>query len=82
MDIIVEIEKTVDREKLIYRASEYTYSFKRFQIIKTFGRDIYNGEITLKEADNDQSNLLVEIMNFKKKVKPKNPEKKQHKKLS
>ena len=80
MDIIVEIEKTVDREKLIYRASEYTYSFKRFQTIKTFGRDIYNGEITLKEADNDQSNLLVKIMIFKKKVKPKNPEKKQHKK--
>ena len=31
MDIIMEIEKTVDREKLIYRASEYTYSFQNFQ---------------------------------------------------
>ena len=27
MDKIMEIEKTVDRENLIYRASEYTYSF-------------------------------------------------------
>ena len=31
-------------------------------------------------ADNDQSNLLVEIINFKKQVKPKNPEKRQRKK--
>ena len=37
IDKIKEIEKTVDREKLIY---EYTYSFTNFQIIKTFGRDI------------------------------------------
>ena len=45
---IKEIEKTVDTENLIHRASEYTYSFKKFKTIKTFGRDIYNGEITLK----------------------------------
>ena len=69
MGKIVEIEKTVDREKLIYKASEYTYSFQNFQTIKTFGRDIYNDKITLKEADKDQTNLLVEIMNFKKKNK-------------
>ena len=30
----------------------------------------------LEEASNDQSDLLVEILNFKKQVKPKNPEKK------
>ena len=69
MGKIIEIEKTVDREKLIYKASEYTYSFQNFQTIKTFGRDIYNDKITLKEADKDQTNLLVEIMNFKKKNK-------------
>ena len=64
MDKIMEIEKTVDGENLIYRASEYTYSFKNFQTIKTFGRDIYNGKIILEKADNkDQENLLIEIMN-------------------
>ena len=30
-----------------------------------------NGTITLKEAHKDQSNLLVEILNSKKQVKPK-----------
>ena len=52
----MEIEKIVDTEKLIYRAGKYTYNF---QAIKIFGRDIYNGKITLKEADEDQKNLLV-----------------------
>ena len=30
LDEIKEIEKTIDTEKLIYKASEYTYSFKIF----------------------------------------------------
>ena len=80
MDKISRIEKTVDREKLAYKASEYTYSFQNFQTIRTFGRDIYNGEITLKGADENQANLLVEIMNFKEKTKPEDPEKKTGKK--
>ena len=81
IDKISEIEKTVDREKLVYRASEYTYSFQNFQTIRTFGRDIYNGEITLKEADEDQSSLLNEIKNFRDKTKPHDEEKKTEKKM-
>ena len=72
-----ELEKTVDRENLVYRTNEYTYSFKNFWTINTFGRNIYNGRFTLKEADEDQSSLLVEIMDFKKKIRPQNLEKKQ-----
>ena len=70
----------VDRENRFYRANEYTYSFKTFQTINTFGRDIYNSKITLREADGDQSSLLVKIKNFKIIIKPQNPEKKQKKK--
>ena len=80
MDKISIIEKTVDREKLAYKAREYTYSFQNFQTIRTFGRDIYNGELTLKAADENQANLLAEVMNFKKKAKRQDPEKKQEKK--
>ena len=76
----MEIEKTVDRENSVYRASEYTYSFKNFQTTKTFGKDIHKGEITLKDADNDQGNLLVEIMAFKNNTKPQNQEKMNEKK--
>ena len=53
---------------------------KFFRTINTFGRDIYSGTITLKEADKDQIILLVEIMNFKNKIKPQNPEKKEKEK--
>ena len=77
---IKEIEKTVDREKFVYRTNEYTYTFKNFLTIHTFGREIYNGKITLKQADEDQGSLLVEIISFKKKTKPQNSEKKQEKK--
>ena len=58
-------KKNVDREKLIYERNEYTYSFKNVQTIKNFGRDIYEGKITIKEADKYQKDLLVEIMSFK-----------------
>ena len=77
---ISEIEKSIDREKLVYRASVYSYSFQNFRTIKPFGRDIYNGEITLKEADEDQASSLNEIMNFRHKTKPQDQEKKQEKK--
>ena len=81
LDKIKEIEKTVDKEKLVQRVSEYTYSFKNFRTIKIFGRDIYEGKITLKEADEDQSNLLNEIRNFRDKTRPEIYKKKQEKKI-
>ena len=52
LDKIKEIEKNIDREKLIYKTNEYTYSFKNFQTTKTFGRDIYEGKTNIKEAVN------------------------------
>ena len=58
---IVRIEKTIDREKIVYRASKYTYDFRNFRTVRTFGRDIYEGKISLEEADEDQSDLVNEI---------------------
>ena len=66
LDKIKEIEKNVNREKLVYETNGYTHSFKNFQTIKTFGRDIYEGKFTIKEANEYQTNLLVKIMNFRK----------------
>ena len=39
-------------------------------------KNIFGGKITLNNVDKNQSNLLVEIMDFKKNTKQKNPEKK------
>ena len=81
LDKIKEIEKNVDRENSIYETVEYTYSFKNFQTIKTFGRDIYEGKITIKEADEYQVNLLTEILNFRENTKPRIKEKKNKNKI-
>ena len=62
-----------------YERNEYTYNFKNFQTIKTFGRDIYEVKITIKEANEYQTNLLAEIMNFRVNMKPRSQEKKQEK---
>ena len=70
---IKEIEKTVDSEKLFYKTNKYTYSFQNFQTVSAFGRNIYKSAITTKETENDERDLLVEILNFRKKVKPINP---------
>ena len=80
-DKIEEIEKTINREELVYKATEYTYDFRDFITIRTFSRDIYEGIITLEEADNDQSNLLNEIRNFKDKTRPQNDKKKKEKEI-
>ena len=71
----------VDREKIVYRTNEYTYDFRNFQTINTFGREINNGTITLKEAYKYQGDLLVKTLNFRKQIKPKNPKKNKRKKI-
>ena len=67
---IKDIEKMVNREEL-YKTNKYAYNFPIFGTIRTFVGDIYNGTVTEKEADGNQSYLLVEILNFQKQVKPK-----------
>ena len=79
LDKMSEIEKNVDREKLVYKTNINIYDFQNFQTIRTFGRDIYNGEISLEEANEDQETLLDEIVYFNKKTKPRNERKKQEK---
>ena len=81
LDKIKEIETNVDTEKLVYETDEYTYSFKNVQTIKTFARDIYEREITIKEADEYQTDLLTEILDLRKYTKPRSEEKKQEKEI-
>ena len=57
------------------------YDFRKFQTIRTFSRDIYDGKISLEEADEDQSDLLSEIKKCIDKTRPKNKKKNKKKKL-
>ena len=47
----------VDRANFVYTKSEYTYSFKKFWLVNTFGRDIYDDTVTLQEPDKVQISL-------------------------
>ena len=78
---ILKIEKNVDREKLVYDAGKYKYDFTKFNTIRTFGEDIYNGKITLEEADEDQSDLTDEINEFTKKTRLKSDKKKRKREI-
>ena len=78
---IKEIEKIVDREKLVYSASKYIHNFRNFRTIRTFGRDIYEGNITLDEASIEQDNLLRDIRNFSSRTRPQNDMKIQEKNI-
>ena len=73
---ILKIEKNVDREKLVYDAGKHKDDFRKFNTIRTFGEDIYNGRITLEEADEDQSDLADKIDEFAEKTRPKSDKKK------
>ena len=41
---IKEIEKAVDREKLIHKTSNHTSDFRKFNTIRTFGEEINDGK--------------------------------------
>ena len=74
LDRIKEIEKNANREKLVYKTNEYTYSFESFQIIKTFGEDIYDGTMTLEKANDYQTNKsrTKKLRKLKKKKRKRN----------
>ena len=71
---IEEIEKKVDRNKMVYKGTNKTYDFKNFKTIRTFGNEIRNNVISLDMANMEQANLLSYINDFMK-TKPRDPEK-------
>ena len=66
------MKKNVNRNNMIYYSSKEPFDFNVFKTRRSFGENIYNGKITLNEADQEQSDLLEYILNFNNKAKPKN----------
>ena len=71
---IEEIEKKVDRNKMVYKGTNKTYDFRNFKTIHAFGNEIRNNVISLDTANMEQVNLLSYINDFIK-TKPRDPEK-------
>ena len=74
LDEIKKWEEKIKRRDLIYRANNYKYDFQQYETIASFGESIYAGKITIGEAEEDQSNLLKNIVEFNEKSRPKTKE--------
>ena len=48
---IEEIEKKVDRNKMVYKGTNKTYDFRNFKTIRAFGNEIRNNVISLDTAN-------------------------------
>ena len=70
------MEKNGKREDLIFKTNKREYNFQKFEIIRSFAKNIFRDKITLTNVDEHQSNLLAGIMIFTKNKNQKNPEKK------
>ena len=54
---IEEIEKKVDRNRMVYKGTNETYDFRNFKTIRAFGNEIRNNVISLDTANIEQANL-------------------------
>ena len=71
---IEEIEKSVDRDKMVYKSTNKTYDFRNFKTIRAFGNEIRNNVIDMDTLNTELSNLITHIEDFVKNTKPRDPE--------
>ena len=69
---IKEIQKKVDRNKMVYKGTNKTYDFRNFKTIRAFGNEIKNNVISLDTANIEQANLLSYVYDFTKKTRSRN----------
>ena len=73
-EIIEEMEKKVDRNRMVYKGTNKSYDFRNFKTMRAFSNEIRNNVISLDTANIEQANLLSYISDFMK-TKPRDPEK-------
>ena len=71
---IEEEEKKVKRNKMVYKATNKTYDFRKFKRIRASGSEIRNNVINMDMANVEKMNLIMHIKDFASKTKPRGPE--------
>ena len=66
--------KKIKQKDLIYRENKYKYDYKQYETTSSFVESTYTGKIATDEAEEDQSNLLKNIVEFNEKSKPRTEE--------
>ena len=74
-----KLENKIKRKDLKYETNWYKFDFKQFETIRIFGVSIHNGKISIDGSEIEQTNLLVNVVDFRnksisksKKIKTKN----------
>ena len=80
-DKITEWEEKIKRKGLICKTNEYKYDFQQYETIRSFGESIYAGKSSTDEAEEYQSNLLENIIEFNEKSRPRTKEGKDKKEI-
>ena len=72
---MVDMENKLDRNDLMNKTGNKkknkTYDFQKFKTIRSFGREIYNNDLSLDDALEQQIRLKDDIDIFKESAKPK-----------
>ena len=77
MDEIEDADDDIDDGKLLFIGSNKNKKFNTFRMPLNFISDIYNGKISLKEAEVFQRNLEKKIEDLQFSYKPKNEKEKE-----
>ena len=60
-------ENRIKRKDLKFETNRYIFDFQQYETISSFDDSIYNGKISIKEAQMKQTNLLENIINLSNK---------------
>ena len=68
---IANIKKWRKKSKRVdYKTNKHVYNFQQYESIRYFAKTVFAGNITLDDADNDQSDLWNEFVDFKTGTRP------------
>ena len=67
---IKKLEERIDRNHLKYETNKYVYNFQQFETIRSWDDSIFSEKISISQAEEDQSSLLKNIVEFNNKSRP------------
>ena len=63
-------ENKIKQKDLRYETNRYRYDIQQSETVRSFGDSVYNGKISIDEAEMEQTNLVENIVDFSNKSRP------------
>ena len=63
-------ENKIKQKDLRYETNRYRYDIQQSETVRSFGDSVYNGKISIDEAEMEQTNLVENIVDFSNKFRP------------